>query len=113
MRLAIFEAMSQSPRDDQRLWFVVDELDALGAIDGLKDALARLRGAVLRRQVSRGQDRESGLAARGGRRSRSTTHNHVIEPAVMASELEQLPDLCGYLKTASSAVWLKVAFTKG
>ena len=25
------------------LWFVVDELDALGAIDGLKDALARLR----------------------------------------------------------------------
>jgi hypothetical protein len=68
---------------------------------------------VLRRQVSRGQDRESGWAARGGRRSRSTTHNHVTEPAVMASELEQLPDLCGYLKTASSAVWLKVAFTKG
>ncbi len=28
---------------DQRLWFVVDELDALGEIDGLKDALARLR----------------------------------------------------------------------
>ena len=26
---------------DQHLWFVVDELDALGAIDGLKDALAR------------------------------------------------------------------------
>jgi hypothetical protein len=42
MRLAIFEAMSQ-PEGDQRLWFVVDELDALGQIDGLKDALARLR----------------------------------------------------------------------
>ena len=28
---------------DQRLWFIVDELDSLGAIDGLKDALARLR----------------------------------------------------------------------
>src|SRR6185312_3638351 len=28
---------------DQRLWFVVDELDALGPIAGLKDALARLR----------------------------------------------------------------------
>jgi type IV secretory pathway TraG/TraD family ATPase VirD4 len=26
-----------------RLWFIVDELDALGQIDGLKDALARLR----------------------------------------------------------------------
>jgi hypothetical protein len=42
MRLAIFEAMNQE-EGDQRLWFVVDELDALGQIDGLKDALARLR----------------------------------------------------------------------
>jgi hypothetical protein len=33
MRLAIFEAMSQ-PQTDQRLWFIVDELDALGPIDG-------------------------------------------------------------------------------
>src|SRR6185437_13408038 len=50
MRLGIFEAMSRPARDsadgrreDQKLWFVVDELDALGQIDGLKDALARLR----------------------------------------------------------------------
>lgn len=50
MRLAIFEAMSQPVGEsgdgrmqDRRLWFVVDELDALGQIDGLKDALARLR----------------------------------------------------------------------
>ena len=42
MRLAIFEAMGR-PEGDQKLWFVIDELDALGAIDGLKDALARLR----------------------------------------------------------------------
>jgi hypothetical protein len=42
MRIGIFEAMDQ-PEHDQRLWFVVDELDALGQIDGLKDALARLR----------------------------------------------------------------------
>ena len=27
----------------QRIWFVIDELDALGTIDGLKDALTRLR----------------------------------------------------------------------
>jgi type IV secretory pathway TraG/TraD family ATPase VirD4 len=171
MHLAIFEALSQAPDGDQRLWFVVDELDALGAIDGLKDALARLRKfgcrcvlgfqsisqvsstygqgeaqtlvencgntlilrcsgsenggtsvfasrligerEVLRRQESRGQDRESGFITRGGRRSRSTTHNHVTEAAVMSSELEQLPDLCGYLKTASSAVWLKVSFNRG
>ena len=42
MRMAIFEAMDRG-EGDQRLWFVVDELDALGEIDGLKDALARLR----------------------------------------------------------------------
>jgi hypothetical protein len=42
MRLAIFEAMTAA-EGDQRLWFVIDELDALGQIDGLKDALARLR----------------------------------------------------------------------
>jgi type IV secretory pathway TraG/TraD family ATPase VirD4 len=42
MRLAVFEAMNRC-EGDQRLWFVVDELDALGQIDGLKDALARLR----------------------------------------------------------------------
>jgi type IV secretory pathway TraG/TraD family ATPase VirD4 len=168
MRLAIFEAMSQPEDRDQHLWFVVDELDALGAIDGLKDALARLRKfggrcvlgfqsiaqvsstygqsaaqtlvencantlilrcsgsenggtsqfasrligdrEILRRQVSRGSDRESPFSARGARRSRSFTEQHATEAAVMPSELEQLPDLCGYLKTASSASWLKVAF---
>ena len=41
MRLAIFEAMNGRENVDQRSWFVVDELDALGAIEGLKDALAR------------------------------------------------------------------------
>jgi type IV secretory pathway TraG/TraD family ATPase VirD4 len=168
MRLAIFEAMSQAEGRDQRLWFVVDELDALGAIDGLKDALARLRKfgcrcvlgfqaiaqvsrtygqsdaqtiiencgntlilrcsssenggtaqfasrligdrEVLRRQLSRGSDRDGALSMSGGRRSRSFTEQHTTEPAVLSSELEQLPDLCGYLKSASSSRWLKVTF---
>ena len=170
MRLAIFEAMSQPEGRDQRLWFVVDELDALGAIDGLKDALARLRKfgcrcvlgfqsiaqvsctygqsaaqtivencgntlilrcsasenggtsqfasrligdrEIVRRQISRGSDRESAFSLRGARRSRSATEQHAMEPAVMPSELEQLPDLCGYLKTASSPRWLKVTLTR-
>jgi type IV secretory pathway TraG/TraD family ATPase VirD4 len=170
MRLAIFEAMSRAEGRDQRLWFVVDELDALGAIDGLKDALARLRKfgcrcvlgfqsiaqvsstygqsdaqtivencantlilrcsgsenggtsqfasrligdrEILRRQISRGSDRESALSSRA-RRSRSVTEQHATETAVMPSELEQLPDLCGYLKRASSASWLKIAFGTG
>jgi type IV secretory pathway TraG/TraD family ATPase VirD4 len=169
MHLAIFEALSQPEGRDQRLWFVVDELDALGAVHGLKDALARLRKfggrcvlgfqsasqvsatyggdsqalvencgnslilrcsssenggtsqfasrligerEVLRRQLSRGKDRESALLSRSVRRSRSITDHHVIETAVLASELEQLPDLCGYLKTASSATWWKVKLTR-
>jgi type IV secretory pathway TraG/TraD family ATPase VirD4 len=168
--LAIFEAMSQPEGADQRLWFVVDELDALGAIDGLKDALARLRkfggrcvlgfqsiaqvsstyghGAaqtivencgntlvfrcagsenggtsqfasrligdreVLRLQTSRGRDRDGSFSGKGGRRSRNVTEQRVTEAAVMASELEQLPDLAGYFKAASSSVWLKVTLTR-
>jgi type IV secretory pathway TraG/TraD family ATPase VirD4 len=167
MRLAIFEAMNGDPNRDQRLWFIVDELDALGAIEGLKDALARLRkfggrcvlgfqsiaqvsGAygtaaaqtivencgnslilrcssgenggtsqfaskligereIIRRQTSRGSDREAGLAVRNSRRSRNISEQHVTEAAVMASQIEQLPDLCGYLKLASAPEWRKVA----
>jgi type IV secretory pathway TraG/TraD family ATPase VirD4 len=167
MRLAIFEAMSQTDGNDQRLWFVVDELDALGAIDGLKDALARLRkfggrcvlgfqslaqvsgtyGAgdaqtlvencgntlilrcsgsdnggtahfasrligereILRRNASRGSDRES-VMGKGTRHSKSITENYLTELAVMPSQLEQLGDLTGYIKTASSRQWLKVSF---
>jgi type IV secretory pathway TraG/TraD family ATPase VirD4 len=170
IRLAIFEALSQEEGRDQRLWFVIDELDALGAIDGLKDALARLRKfggrcvlgfqsiaqvsltyglgeantlvencgntlilrcsgsenggtsqfaskligerEIVRRQISRGTDRDSGFSARGSRRSRNITEQHVTEAAVMPSELELLPDMCGYLKLASSAHWWKVSFGK-
>jgi type IV secretory pathway TraG/TraD family ATPase VirD4 len=169
MRLAIFEAMNgpETRRDCSRLWFVVDELDALGAIDGLKDALARLRkfggrcvlgfqsvaqvsgtyGAaesqtiiencgntlilrcsasenggtsafaskligereVVRRQTSKGSDRGSGLTGSGSRRSKTVSEQHVTEAAVLPSQLEQLPDLSGYFKTASSPAWLEVS----
>jgi type IV secretory pathway TraG/TraD family ATPase VirD4 len=164
MRLAIFEAMSRGG-EPRPLWFVVDELDALGSIDGLKDALARLRKfggrcvlgfqsiaqvsstygpgdaqtivencgnslilrcsgsdnggtahfasrligerEIVRRQTSRGTDRD-GLFAKGWRRSTNVSEQHVTEAAVMPSELEQLPDLAGYLKTASSRAWKRV-----
>jgi type IV secretory pathway TraG/TraD family ATPase VirD4 len=170
VRLAVFEAMNAEENRDQRLWFIVDELDALGQIDGLKDALARLRkfggrcvlgfqsaaqvsstyGAgdaqtivencgntlilrcsgsenggtsqfasrligereIRRRQVSRGSDRESGFAARGGRRSRNTSEQFVTEAAVMPSEVEQLADFNGYLKVASSCEWRRVSFER-
>ena len=165
MRLAIFETMELA-EGDHRLWFVIDELDALGPIDGLKDALARLRkfggrcalgfqsiaqvsgtyGAadaqtivencgntlilrcsaaenggtarfasrligereVLREQVSRVQ---------GGffdkpQRSRTVSLQRVTENAVLPAEIEQLPDLCGYLKFASAGQWLRVRMTR-
>jgi type IV secretory pathway TraG/TraD family ATPase VirD4 len=82
---------------------------------GTSQFASRLIGEreVLRRQVSRGKDRESAFSSRGARRSRSVTDQRVTETAVMASELEQLPDLCGYLKGASSAMWLKVKLARG
>jgi hypothetical protein len=81
---------------------------------GTSQFASRLIGEreVLRRQVSRGRDRESGFSSRGARRSRSITEQHVTETAVMASELEQLPDFCGYLKGASSRIWLKLDFAR-
>jgi hypothetical protein len=162
MRLAIFETMNRE-EGDRRLWFVVDELDALGQIDGLKDALARLRkfggrcllGFQSIAQVSgtyghaeaqtivencgntlilrcSGSERggTSSFASQliGKRevirttesRSRAplrilptiTRSEHLsIEPAVLDSEIEQLPDLKGYLKLASSPHWRRVSLS--
>lgn len=42
LRTAIFSTMSR-PEGDSRTWFVVDELDSLGKIDGLRDGAQRLR----------------------------------------------------------------------
>lgn len=169
VRLAIFQIMSGG-ETDRRLWLIVDELDALGAIDGLKDALARLRKfggrcvlgfqsiaqvsstygvgeaqtivencsntlilrcsasehggtsqfasrligerEVARRSTSRGRDGSGLPGGRGWRRSTSVSEQRVTESAVLASELEQLPDLTGYLKTASSPAWLRVQLRK-
>jgi type IV secretory pathway TraG/TraD family ATPase VirD4 len=166
MRLAIFEALQRPDHERQPLWYVIDELDALGKIDGLQDALARLRqfggrcvlglqsiaqatgtyGAreaqtiiencgntlilrcsasehggtsqfasrligereIIRRQTSRARDRGGLLSARGLRRSTHVSELHATEVAVMPSEIEQLPDLTGYLKTASSPHWMLV-----
>jgi type IV secretory pathway TraG/TraD family ATPase VirD4 len=168
MRLAIYETMSYSPPSgevDQRLWFAIDELDALGAIDGLKDALARLRkfggrcilgfqsiaqvsgsygraeaqtivencgnSLILRcsasegggtarfasaligeREVTREQTtktRGDGIIFASGHSSTSTSTHEVTESAVLASQIEQLPDLQGYLKFASQPGWKRVS----
>jgi len=159
MRIAIFGAMDR-PEGDQRLWFVVDELDALGPIDGLKDALARVRkfggrcvlgfqsvaqvastygageahtlvencgnSVIFRCSASEGGGTARFASTLIGQRqvrrtivsrstrdteffgSSSTSDHFSIEPAVMDSEIEQLPDLCGYLKLASRPDWQRV-----
>ncbi len=167
IRLAILEAMLRHEgRDNPPLWYVIDELDALGAIDGLKDALARLRkfggrcvlglqsisqvsstyGAgeaqtiiencantlilrcsagehggtsqfasrligereIIRRQTARARDIGQLLSPRAPRRSTHVSELHATEVAVMPSEIEQLADFTGYLKTASSPHWMLV-----
>jgi Type IV secretion-system coupling protein DNA-binding domain len=161
MRLAIFEAMDRpiprSANEQRPLWFVIDELDALGQIDGLKDALARLRKfggrcvlgfqslaqvsstyghgeahtlvencgntLILRCSASEGGgtarfasqligEREVlrttvSRSRRSGQLGSSFSRNESFsfEPAVMPSQIEQLPDLAGYLKRASDPQW--------
>jgi type IV secretory pathway TraG/TraD family ATPase VirD4 len=166
MRLAIFEALCQG-EGDQKLWFIIDELDALGPIEGLKDALARLRkfggrcvlgfqsiaqvsgtyghaeaqtivencGNTLILRCSSSENggtarfasrligereviREQTTKSRGGgpifasdHRSVSTSLQYVTESAVLASEIEQLPDLQGYLKFTSQPEWKRIKLT--
>ena len=82
---------------------------------GTSQFASRLIGEreVTRRHTSRGRDRESWFTARGARRSTSVSEQRVTEMAVLPSELEQLPDLTGYLKAASSPVWLRVKVRRG
>ena len=43
LSLAIREVLSLSPDDSRRVWMVMDELDSLGTVNGLSDALTRGR----------------------------------------------------------------------
>jgi type IV secretory pathway TraG/TraD family ATPase VirD4 len=165
MRIAIFETMS-AHEGNACLWFIVDELDALGQIDGLKDALARLRKfggrcvlgfqsiaqvsgtygksdaetivencgntlilrcsasesggtarfaskligdrEIIRKQVSRSHQVDKLFSG-----SETVSDHHVTEAAVLPSQIEQLPDLRGYLKFASQPAWIAVQLRSG
>jgi Type IV secretion-system coupling protein DNA-binding domain len=67
---------------------------------------------VVRAEHSRGRS-HGGIFSRSGHDSTSegVSFRHVTEPAVLASELEQLPDLQGYLKLASTRAWMRVVLT--
>jgi hypothetical protein len=81
---------------------------------GTSQFASRLIGEreVIRRQTARGRDREGFPAGRGARRSTNVSEQHVIESAVLAAELEQLPDFTGYLKSAAAPQWLRVHFRR-
>jgi hypothetical protein len=42
---------------------------------------------------------------------RTTSQQVSLEAAILPSQIEQLPDLTGYLKLASRAEWLRVRLT--
>lgn len=174
MRILIFSLMDR-PEGDSGTWFVIDELDALGRIGGLTDALSRVRkfggrcilafqaigqlrhlygydqtGALLencsntlifkcsstgrdagtsdfaaallgQREVLRSTKqttKSSGsnmawgslarLAPTGSKNSSSsTTLNRVIEPVLLPSQLEGLPNLTGYCHSHGTDFWAK------
>jgi hypothetical protein len=55
-----------------------------------------------------------GLTFAARRRKSTTTSQHYsTEPAVLPAEIEQLPDLSGYLKLASRPEWLTVGIGWG
>jgi type IV secretion system coupling TraD/TrwB family protein len=85
-----------------------------GEKGGTAQFASRLIGEreIVRRQVSRGQDRRGLFSADAVRRSINTSDQPVTEAAVLPSELEQLPDLTGYLKTASSPAWIRVVLAR-
>jgi type IV secretory pathway TraG/TraD family ATPase VirD4 len=165
VRLAIFQTMSLG-EGDHRLRFAVDELAALGRIDGLPDALSRLRKfggrcaiglqsiaqasttygmgiaqaviencgttVILRCSASEGggtaryasrligerdvtrlqrsSSRSSGATIGSDRDTEGHSEHRATEFAVLAAEIEQLPDRAGFLKIASQPAWLRVAF---
>lgn len=68
-------------------------------------------GLIGEREVTREQTtktRGDGIIFASGHSSTSTSTHHVTESAVLASEIEQLPDLQGYLKFASQPGWKRV-----
>lgn len=78
---------------------------------GTSQFASRLIGEreLLRRQISRAHDRAGLLNSHAAHRSTQISDQRVIELAVLASEIEQLPDLNGYLKTASSHCWRHIS----
>jgi len=152
IKMAMFETLSVPEGMDARLWFFIDPLDELSAIDGLQRMLAPLQRSGGRCVVGFGSTAElsriygwagaqaiiescrntvilrcpagedggtSRLASdligarevlRSVRGRETVTSRFVTEYAVLASEIEQLPDLTGFLTVVSGREWRRVRF---
>ena len=62
---------------------------------------------IIREQITKSRRPNEWLA------SESIARHHVTESAVLASEIEQLPDLQGFLKFASQPEWKRVKLSVG
>ncbi len=62
---------------------------------------------VIREQISRSRRPTEWMS------TQTTSEHRVLEAAVLASEIEQLADLQGYLKFASTPQWRRVGLVAG
>jgi len=63
---------------------------------------------IVRTQISETLSRDGVTFIAARRKSTTTSLHHSTEPAVLPAEIEQLPDLAGYLKLASRPEWVRV-----
>jgi type IV secretory pathway TraG/TraD family ATPase VirD4 len=61
-------------------------------------------------RLARSVSRSSGVTLGSDRDTEGHSEHHATESAVMAAEIEQLPDRTGFLKFASQPAWMRVAF---
>jgi hypothetical protein len=82
---------------------------AAGRRGGTAQFASRLIGEreIIRTQITKSRKRGEFQP------STSRSEHHVTEPAVLPSEIEQLPDLAGYLKLASRPNWCSVQLRQG
>jgi predicted RNA-binding Zn-ribbon protein involved in translation (DUF1610 family) len=78
---------------------------------GTAEFASRLIGKreIIRQHTSRSRPSRLGGSAH---ETQTTSDHHTTEDAVMASEIEQLPDLAGFLKVATSPEWQRVRFER-
>ncbi|AKS22837.1 MAG: plasmid coupling TrwB [Leptospirillum sp. Group II 'C75'] len=157
LSLAIREVLSLSPDDSRRVWMVMDELDSLGTVNGLSDALTRGRkyglaviaaiqsiaqlrqrygkdgsevldacfvtklvmkqgsfddakhwsdylGQIEEERITRTEGNSTGTGQASSNTGRSARRD--IRQLVLPSELQDLPEFCGYARISGlSGIW--------